>query len=567
MNDQLELQQYVDWLSLEYYDKRIKDYIDVRCTEDLRIGGEVSSQWLNNAPVAENQNNLYVVTEAFVTGATFFESGVSCDKGTVVYLSSTNSGLKYKLLARVVPTDSSIEEAFAELNLTVDSLTDRIVLLETQQKQQEITTKELLDQLEDHTRDSDYRFNATNAAVQAVAKDIQDVEEDITDIRKDVEHVSEDLKTVNHDIHDILHDHTTKLNAVADTFATKEALEAVEDRIDNIPQVNLDGYATEQYVQNQLANIKTPDMSGYATVEDLDRKVAALVDGAPAALNTLAELAEALEKNTEVLDTFATKSSLADVATSGSYKDLKDTPEIPSVSGLASEEFVEQAIKNIPAVDLTAYAKKEDIPDVSQFLTTEDLPEVPTKVGELENDAGYLTQHQSLEGLATEAYVQQQVASIPKPDLSGYAKKEDIPDTSKFLTSVPSDYVTEQELEDKGYLTEHQSLAGLATEEFVRKQIELIPEVDTSDLASKSDLALKADKTYVDEQLENVTIDLTGYATEDFVRTEIAKAQLGDDGETIIDLSYLATKTDLANETAKLSRRIDDLATIQYGTF
>lgn len=567
MNDQLELQQYVDWLSLEYYDKRIKDYIDVRCTEDLRIGGEVSAQWLNTAPVAENQNNLYVVTEAFVTGATFFESGVSCDKGTVVYLSSTNSGLKYKLLARVVPTDSSIEEAFAELNLTVDRLTDRIVLLETQQKQQESTTKELLDQLEDHTRDSDYRFNATDAAVQAVAKDLQDVEEDIADIRKDVEHVSEDLKTVNHDIHDILHEHTTKLNAVADTFATKEALEAVEDRIDNIPQVNLDGYATEQYVQNQLANIKAPDMSGYATVEDLDREVAALVDGAPAALNTLAELAEALEENAEVLHTFATKSSLADVATSGSYKDLKDTPEIPSVSGLASEEFVEQAIRNIPAVDLTAYAKKGDIPDVSQFLTTEDLPEVPTKVSELENDAGYLTQHQSLEGLATEAYVQQHVASIPKPDLSGYAKKEDIPDTSKFLTSVPSDYVTEQELEDKGYLTEHQSLVGLATEEFVRKQIELIPEVDTSDLASKSDLALKADKTYVDEQLENVTVDLTGYATEDFVRTEIAKAQLGDDGETMIDLSYLATKTDLANETAKLSRRIDDLATIQYGTF
>lgn len=47
------------------------------------------------------------------------------------------------------------------------------------------------------------------------------------------------------------------------------------------------------------------------------------------------------------------------------------------------------------------------------------VPEIPTKVSAFENDTGYLTEHQSLEGLATESYVNAQIATIPTPDVSG----------------------------------------------------------------------------------------------------------------------------------------------------
>lgn len=40
-----------------------------------------------------------------------------------------------------------------------------------------------------------------------------------------------------------------------------------------------------------------------------------------------------------------------------------------------------------------------------------------------------------------------------------------------YLTSVPEEYVTDEELAAKGYLTEHQSLEGLATEQFVADEI------------------------------------------------------------------------------------------------
>ena len=71
-------------------------------------------------------------------------------------------------------------------------------------------------------------------------------------------------------------------------------------------------------------------------------------------------------------DEIENKPNLADVATSGDYNDLSNKPTIPSTTGLAS----------------VAYANEKVAASV--------IPKVPTKVSELENDKGYLTEHQSL---------------------------------------------------------------------------------------------------------------------------------------------------------------------------
>ena len=81
-------------------------------------------------------------------------------------------------------------------------------------------------------------------------------------------------------------------------------------------------------------------------------------------------------------DEIENKPNLANVATSGDYNDLSNKPTIPSTEGLASETYVNEKVAAIV------------------------IPEVPTKVSELENDSGYLTEHQSL---------------------AEYAKKTDIP--------------------------------------------------------------------------------------------------------------------------------------------
>lgn len=78
-------------------------------------------------------------------------------------------------------------------------------------------------------------------------------------------------------------------------------------------------------------------------------------------------------------------------------------------------------------------------------------------------------------------------------------KTSDLTNDSGFITSIPSEYVTDSELNAKGYLTEHQdlsgyalkteipSVAGLATEEYVNTQIsEIHIPTNVSELANDS---------------------------------------------------------------------------------
>ena len=89
-------------------------------------------------------------------------------------------------------------------------------------------------------------------------------------------------------------------------------------------------------------------------------------------------------------------SNLAKVATSGSYNDLTDCPAIPEVPTLVSEltndsGFITSADLPEPVVVPT---KTSDLTNDSGFITAEVLPEfpnVPTKVSELTNDTGYIT--------------------------------------------------------------------------------------------------------------------------------------------------------------------------------
>ena len=85
----------------------------------------------------------------------------------------------------------------------------------------------------------------------------------------------------------------------------------------------------------------------------------------------------------------------------------------------------------------------------------------------------------SLTGYATESYVAQKITeaqlSGKEVDLSNYYTKAQvnalIPDTNNFITSIPSEYVTETELNAKGYLTAHQSLASYSTTTQVQNMI------------------------------------------------------------------------------------------------
>ena len=164
--------------------------------------------------------------------------------------------------------------------------------------------------------------------------------------------------------------------------------------------------------------------------------------------------------------------------------------EIPSLKGYATETFVTNKIAEASLsggeVDLSGLATKDELAtkadkvhthdqyltehqDLSDYALKTEIPTVPTKVSQLTNDKGYLTSVPS--------------EYITETELTGksYATKKELTDSlttksdtthnhdtiysklnhthSQYLTSVPSEYVTETELNNKGYLTEHQDIS------------------------------------------------------------------------------------------------------------
>ena len=98
---------------------------------------------------------------------------------------------------------------------------------------------------------------------------------------------------------------------------------------------------------------------------------------------------------------------------------IKNKPIIPSLNGYATETWVNEQGFLTQHQDLSNYATKDEIPNLDGYAKTS---EIPTKVSELENDSNY-------------------------------------------LSSIPEEYVTDTELEAKGYLTEHQDLSAYATKD------------------------------------------------------------------------------------------------------
>ena len=159
-----------------------------------------------------------------------------------------------------------------------------------------------------------------------------------------------------------------------------------------------------------------------------------------------------------------------------------------------NDDWVQEIVQNV-ATAVAEQIKNVQV-DLGNYYTK---TEVDEKIANVNVD---------LTGYATETYVQEQIDAIPEPDLSDYALKTDIPkkvsdltNDARYITSIPDEYVTEAELDAKGYLTEHQSLAeyalkteipsieGLATEIYVDNAV---AKVDVSsqlvDYAKKADV-------------------------------------------------------------------------------
>lgn len=112
----------------------------------------------------------------------------------------------------------------------------------------------------------------------------------------------------------------------------------------------------------------------------------------------------------------------------------------PNVNNV--KDALKQLKQSSSLIDLSSYALKTDIPTVTNDLTD------------------------TLKSNYDKAYAHSQSKHFDgnynnltnKPTIP--TKTSELINDSKFLTSVPSEYITETELDTKGYLTEHQDISG-----------------------------------------------------------------------------------------------------------
>jgi len=225
-----------------------------------------------------------------------------------------------------------------------------------------------------------------------------------------------------------------------------------EDIEDLAAKSDLDGYVKKE---DALEYLTASDLDIYATKSYVDKKITDLVGGAPETLDTLKEIAEALEDNATmqmVSDAISTKANSADVYKKNEVYTkaevdvkidaLPDEGTFPEI-GDSEAEFNDGLATVGGVIDYVADAISEAAPDLSGFA---EKSEIPTKVSDLANDAGYITEHQ---------------------DLSDYATKDEIPTVPENVSEFTN---------DAGYLTEHQSLEDYATKDYVDIAIATVPE-------------------------------------------------------------------------------------------
>ena len=152
------------------------------------------------------------------------------------------------------------------------------------------------------------------------------------------------------------------------------------------------------------------------------------------------------------------------------------------------------------------YALKSDIPNITNLATTTELEkralktEIPNaetivnKAVEKVEKKGYLTQHQSLAGYVTESQLEGKNYLTQHQSLNGY--------------------VTETQLNEKGYLTKHQDISKLATKQAVDDVAAKVTQLENRPVTSSyDDSEIKRKLKELEDRPTTANIDTSNFVT------------------------------------------------------
>lgn len=220
-------------------------------------------------------------------------------------------------------------------------------------------------------------------------------------------------------------------------------------------------------------------------------------------------------------------------------------------------------------INLNGSAERPTYNDTEEIALLKDVQGIviPTKVSEFENDANYQSASQ------VDARIQEVVAAAPEaldtlkeladalgndPDFAGTVTTE----LAKKANSI--DVYTKEEADAK-FITEHQSLEGLATEKFVEEQIAAIPPVDltpyVSDVAGLSNTLEALNATV---QILQSKVDVLTKTNTEVVSVDGSAGELKDSSKDYIVSGSINENAEIVGKSISLkSIKVSDNARLK----
>ena len=227
-------------------------------------------------------------------------------------------------------------------------------------------------------------------------------------------------------------------------------------------------------------------------------------------------LAEELEKakGTYALKTdlseFVRTSDITDVVRTATLNDYQLKSEMPNVVEIVNNTVDSKGFITSHQ-SLVDYAKKSEIP--IDYVSNSKLEELKTQ---LTIDTSNFATKQELQAISGS----QQIV-----DTSNLVTKDEL-NSKNYLTEHQSleDYVTKNELDNKHYLTAHQDISNLATKQELQEVSNRQVTIDTSNLATKDELnQLRGSQPNVDNLVTKDELNSKGYLTQHQSLEEYAK--------------------------------------------
>lgn len=193
-----------------------------------------------------------------------------------------------------------------------------------------------------------------------------------------------------------------------------------------------------------------------ANLEDITEALGAILDGD-------ASIFDDYYTKTQSDSRYVQGSTLATVATSGSYNDLADKPTIPSVgnaeieiqkNGTKVDSFTTNQSGSKKTINITVPINNNQLTNGAGYITNAELP---TKLSDLTDDLGtspvhthsqYLTEHQDISGKANTADLATVATSGNYNDL---LNKPTIQSTANMVTTDTNQTITGQKAFDSEY--------------------------------------------------------------------------------------------------------------------